>query len=49
MNYIVEFEVGHDAEIYVNLRNTTNKKIVFHEKVTDQVLTVAEKYSKKVK
>lgn len=49
MNYVVEFEIGHSAEIYMSLRNTENNSIVFHEKVTDTIVPIVVEYLDKLK
>lgn len=49
MSYVVEFEIGHDAEIYVSLRNTRNSNIVFREQITNTVVPIVAEHLDKLK
>lgn len=46
-NYKLEFVIEHNAEIYLRLANENNLT-VFYEKVTEQLLKVAEDYNNKL-
>lgn len=45
-NFKLEFVIESNAEIYIRLANESNLT-VFYEKVTEQLLKVAEEYNEK--